>query len=49
MQTQASSVAMTANVAALEEIDRKLKLCDNELDLVNRFASGRILMIRTVC
>ncbi|XP_048555197.1 phosphatidylinositol 3,4,5-trisphosphate 5-phosphatase 2-like [Triticum urartu] len=34
---EASSVATTANVAALEEIDRKLKLCDKELDLVNRW------------
>ena len=29
-------MAMTASAAALEEMDRKLKLSDKELDLVNK-------------
>ena len=33
---QASSVAMATNAAALEEMDRKLKRSDGELDLVNK-------------
>jgi hypothetical protein len=33
---QASSVATATNAAALEEMDRKLKLSDKELDLVNK-------------
>ena len=32
----ASSLATTANVATLEEMDRKLKRSDAELDLVNK-------------
>ena len=34
--TQASSVAAAANVAALEEMDQKLKLSDKKLDLVKK-------------
>ena len=34
--THASSMVATANAAALEEMDRKLKLSDKELDLVNK-------------
>ena len=61
MLTQASSVAAAANAATLEEMDRKLKLSDKELDLVNKRldeAQGkpgekmcicRILTSRTVC
>jgi hypothetical protein len=33
---QASFVAAAANAAALEEMDRKLKLSDKELELVNK-------------
>ena len=33
---QASFVAAAANAAALEEMDRKLKHSDEELDLVNK-------------
>ncbi|XP_073352033.1 uncharacterized protein [Aegilops tauschii subsp. strangulata] len=33
---QASSVAAAANAATLEEMDRKLKISDKELDLVNK-------------
>jgi hypothetical protein len=34
---QASSVAAAANATALEEMDQKLKLSDQELDLVNKW------------
>jgi hypothetical protein len=33
---QASSFATTANAAALDEMNRKLKISDDELDLVNK-------------
>ena len=33
---QASSVATAANATMLEEMDRKLKLSNKELDLVNK-------------
>lgn len=35
-QTQASSLAAAANGMALEEMHRKLKISDQELDLVNK-------------
>ena len=36
MLTQASSMVVAANAAALEEMDQKLKLSNQELDLVNK-------------
>ena len=42
----ASSLATTANAAALEKMDRKLKCSDEELDLVNKRldeAQGKLL------
>lgn len=45
--SQASSLAATANAAALEEMNQKIKHSNDELDLVNQWlheAQGRLLI-----
>jgi hypothetical protein len=52
MLTQASSVVAAANAAALEEMNQKLKLSDQELDLVNKRldeAQGKLCKKMCIC
>ena len=44
--SQASSLAVAPNATTLEEMDRKLKRSDEELDLINKWldeAQGKLL------